>query len=299
MRLQADPAHLIGFHGETRDEVAEELADLRPDWWSGAAVATDGDGRLRGVLTVDAPPEKGRAFMYGPFVDVPAAHPAADKVWQRTADELFSHVSGLSRMDGVGTLDLFGHRQNRLLADFAARHDVAVDDTQRVFELAGAPLRALLVRAADRPSTSDDRVVPMPDDPVVREAVVRLHDRCFPTTVTPGAELVADPGEHIVVVLMGKELLGYATGFTQAEEYFVHMVGVDPRVRSRGVGRILVRGLLARLADRTGARNKAAALIRLGNDASERMFTSLGFDLTIELVNYRRVLQATARGTAP
>src|SRR5687767_12786427 len=36
-RLQQEPAHRIGFHGETEDEIAEELTELIPDW-AGCAV---------------------------------------------------------------------------------------------------------------------------------------------------------------------------------------------------------------------------------------------------------------------
>jgi len=288
VRLQMEPAHLIGFHGTSRAEVTEELGDLRPGWPAGAVVATDRDGRLRGVLSVDV--DDGRAYLYGPFVDVPAGHPAAEQVWCRTAEDLYTSV--LSTVDGKA-VNLFGHRQNRMLADFAARHDASADQVQRVFELTEGPLRALLVHDAGKPSTSDDRVTLLPRADAA--AIAALHDRCFPGGTTTGPQLVAEDGEFTVVVVRGRSgVLGYAAGFTQAEEYFVYAIGVEPTVRSRGVGRMLVRGLLAQLAARTGARNRAAALIRLGNDASERMFTALGFTLTLELVNYRTVGQVIA-----
>jgi ribosomal protein S18 acetylase RimI-like enzyme len=288
-RLQADPAHLIAFHGDSVEEIAEELAGLRPDWVSGAAVATDRTGRLRGVLSVEADHDQHRAYLYGPFVDVPANHPAASQLWQATADALLDLAAGLPRMAGVTRLELFGHRQNRLLADFAARHDASTNTTTRLFTLTDAALRALLVRAADHKPPADDRVCPLPADPAVREAVARLHDRCFPNAPTPGHRLVADAAEHTVVVLLGRDgVLGYAAGYTHAEEYYVDVVGVDPAYRSLGAGRLLVRRLLAELARRGGARNRAAALIRLGNDASERMFTALGFELALELVGYTK-----------
>jgi ribosomal protein S18 acetylase RimI-like enzyme len=290
-RLQADPAHLIAFHGDTVEEITEELAGLRPDWASGAAVATDRTGRLRGVLSIDADGEGHRAYLYGPFVDVPANHPAAGQLWQATADDLLDLAAGLPRMAGVTRLDLFGHRQNRLLADFAARHDARALTTTRLFTLTGAPLRALLVRAADRPADrapgAEDRVCPLPADPEIRAAVARVHDRCFPNAPTPGHRLVADDAEHTVVVLRGRDgVLGYAGGYAQAAEYYVDVVGVDPGYRSLGAGRLLVRRLLSELAGRAGARDRAAALVRLGNDASERMFVALGFTIALELVNY-------------
>src|SRR5262245_17920319 len=123
-RLQQEPAHQIGFHGETEDEIAEELSALTPDWAGGAVLAADRNGRVRGVLTVEVAGK--RAYLYGPFVDVPANHPAAGHVWQATADAMLTHARGLPRLAGVRTLELFGHRDNRLLADFAARHGAPV-----------------------------------------------------------------------------------------------------------------------------------------------------------------------------
>lgn len=285
-RLQADPAHLIAFHGESAGEVAEELADLHPDWAHGAAVATDRSGRLRAVLSIDVDEEQHRAYLYGPFVDVPADHPGAGQLWQATADALLDHVARLPQLAGVTRFDLFGHRRNRLLADFAARHDVLARDTTRLFTLTGANLRALLVRAADEVPPAD-LVGPLPADPAVRDAVSRLHDRCFPNAPTPGHRLVADGSSHTVVVFRARDgVLGYAAGYPQAEEYYVDVVGVDPDHRSRGAGRLLVRRLLVELSRRAGARNQAAAIVRLGNDASERMFTALGFALALELVSY-------------
>jgi len=287
-RLQKEPAHRIAFHGETTEEVAEELDAIEPAWPACAVVAADHNGRLRGVLSVEVDSEQGRAYLYGPFVDVPANHPAAGNLWQATADAMLHQALGLPALAGVRTLNLFGHRENRLLADFADRHGISVTMTTRCFTLTAAPLRSLLVR-----HTPDDRAVPLPADPAVRTAVARLHDRCFPGAPTSGARLVSDDSRHTVVVLMGdKGLLGYAAGYTQAEEYYVDVVGVAEDARSCGVGRSLVRRLLGELAAADGVRDRAAALIRSGNDASERMFTKLGFELTAELVSYQADLAA-------
>ena len=285
-RLQQEPAHQIGFLGDSEHEIAEELAALTPDWAGGAVLAADRNGRVRGVLSVEVAGR--RAYLYGPFVDVPANHPAAGHVWQATADAMLTHACGLSRLAGVRTLDLFGHRDNRLLADFAARHGAPVRMTTRCHTLTAAPLRSLLVRGPGQ----DDRTRLLPDDPRVRAAVADLHDRCFPDAPTVGTDLVT--GErHTVVVLLGERgLLGYAAGYPQAEEYYVDVVGVEEGARSCGVGRTLVRRLLAELAARGGVRDRAAAMIRDGNEASAHMFTKLGFEPGAELVNYQADLTA-------
>jgi len=285
-RLQQEPAHQIGFHGETEDEVAEELAALRPGWVDNAVVAADRNGRVRGVLSFEV--EGRRAYVYGPFVDVPANHPAAGHVWQATADAMLRHARQLPRLAGVRTLDLFGHRQNRLLADFATRHAAPVRMTSKCFTLTAGSLRSILVRGPGQ----DDRTTLLPDDSEIRAAVAALHDRCFPDAPTSGHDLVTGD-RHVVVVLLGERgLLGYAAGYVQAEEYYVDVVGVDEDARSCGVGRTVVRRLLAELAARGGVRDRAAAMIRDGNEASERMFTKLGFEPGAELVNYQVDLTA-------
>lgn len=286
-RLQADPAHNIGYHGESPAEVTEELAGLG-DWASHAVVAEDQNGRLRGVLTVEVVRAGTRAFLWGPYVDVPVNHPAAGQLWRRTADDLFAAAVALPEMAGVTMVDLFGQSDHRLLADFADRHDIPVGTVCRVFSLAGGDLRSLLVRSADALPHQNDRVTVLPADPATHAAVAALHDSCFPNAPTPGEQLVAGEGGHTVVVLHGTELLGYAAGFTQAEEYYVDFVAVDPAVRGLGAGRLLVRRLLTELAARTGPRERASATVNLGNEASEHMFGAIGFTRRSELVNYRR-----------
>jgi ribosomal protein S18 acetylase RimI-like enzyme len=279
-RLQREPAHQIGFHGETEEEIAEELASLTPDWAGGAVVAADRNGRLRGVLSVRVDPRRQHAHLYGPFVDVPANHPAAGNLWQATAEAMLTHARQLPRLAGVRTLEVFGHRENRLLAGFAASHAAPVHTTTRRFTLTAAPLRSLLVRGP----AQDDRVVPLPADPGVRAAVVRLHERCF-----PDAPMLTGT----VVVLLGERgLLGYAAGHTQADEYQIDAVGVDEDARSCGVGRTLVRRLLGELAVRGGVRDRAAVLVRDGDDASTRMVAKLGFTPHAEFVSYRADLGA-------
>src|SRR5207253_4772339 len=158
VRLQADPAHHIAYHGETADEITAELTGMRPDWTTGTLLATDPGGRLRGVLGVEADAEVGRAWLHGPFVDVPANHPAAERIWQKTADALLGRALRMPSLHGITDLELCGHRKHRLLADFAARHNFHTGVTSRVYLLTGQPLRAVLVRDTQG-STVDSAVV--------------------------------------------------------------------------------------------------------------------------------------------
>jgi ribosomal protein S18 acetylase RimI-like enzyme len=291
VRLQAEPAHHIAYHGETAEEITEELTRMRPAWTAGTVLAREHGGRLRGVLSVETDAEVGKAWLHGPFVDVPANHPAAERTWQQTADALLEHALRVPSLRGIADLELCGHRKHRMLADFAARHDFHTGRISRVFLLADAALRAVLVRE----STVDIAVRVLPDD--LKDAVAVLHERCFPGMTVTGRQLVEGSRGHCVVVITGRSgaLIGYAAGYPQEGELYVDFVAVDPDRRSLGAGRALVRGLLRELAARHGARARAAAVIALGNDASERLFTALGFSLAIELVSYRQKLQDVDR----
>lgn len=287
-RLQAEPVHHIAYHGETVEEITGELTSMRPDWTAGTVLAFDQGGRVRGVLSVEADAEVGRAWLHGPFVDVPVHHPAAAQLWHQTADALLERALRLPSLAGTVDLELCGHRQHRLLADFAARHDFRTGRTSRVFLLTGTALRSLLVRGTEADSTVDNAVRVLPADPELRQAVAELHERSFPGRAVTGRHLVEGSRGHCVVVLAGpRGLIGYAAGYPQEGELYVDLVAVDPNCRSKGAGRCLVRGLLRELAARHGARAQAAATIALGNDASERLFTALGFTLHSELVSYR------------
>jgi ribosomal protein S18 acetylase RimI-like enzyme len=231
-------------------------------------------------------------------VDVPANHPAAGQLWQQTADALLEEALRTSATAGIADLELCGHRRHRLLADFAARHDFRTGKTVRVFVLGGPALRSVLVRGKD--SAVDGAVRVLPDDEALRAAVRALHERSFPDAPMTARALVdGDRGHCVVVLTNANGLIGYAAGYPQEGELCVDLVAVTPELRSRGAGRALVRGLLRELAARHGARAQAAAVIALGNDASERLFTALGFTLHVELVSYRQKVGRLIQNIAP
>jgi ribosomal protein S18 acetylase RimI-like enzyme len=288
-RLQAEPAHHIAYHGETVEQITGELTSMRQDWTANAVLAIDSGGRPRGFLSVEADLELGKAWLHGPFIDVPVTHPAAAQLWHQTADAMLPKALAKVNLDKINDLELFGHRQHRLLADFAARHDFHTGQTSRVFLLGGAGLRSILVRGAADESIVDSHVRALPADPVVRQAVLQLHARCCMNGPVTGQQLIDGSRGHSVVVLAdARGLIGYAAGHAQEGELYVDLVVIDPNRRGRGAGRSLVRGLLRELAARHGPTNRATATVALGNDASERMFTALGFAIALEVVSYRR-----------
>lgn len=288
--LQTTPSHHIGFHGDTPAELAAELGDLR--WPSGTVLAVDNTDRVRGVLSVDVDRALGRAWWYGPFVDVPSLHPAADKIWQSTADALYANASALPQLHGIRDNELYGHVEHCRLADFARRHGFPDGDYSSVLTLDGTDLVRMIGTIPERPADTDTDIAELPTPPansVQAAALIRLHERCFPNTYLSAAQLMAGTGDHTVVVATdGPRLLGYAVGSVQPGEYFVDYVAVAEESRGRGIAGALVTTLVQRLADRHGERHQASAVVAGGNAASRRMLHTLGFRPCLELVSYRR-----------
>ncbi|GGP47558.1 GNAT family N-acetyltransferase [Saccharothrix coeruleofusca] len=283
VRLQADTAHHIGYLGETLGELSEELDGFEPR----TVVATDDSGRLCGFLGVEVDRELGRAFLHGPFVDVPVNHPAGSRIWDQNADALYAAVAPL--LDGIADREVFGHTHHRRLAAFAERHGFTAGRASGVYLADGDALRGLLLHDVDCPRTGPAREMRvLPTDAAVHEAVAVLHERCFPKTYLSGRQLVEGSRGHTVVVAMdGDAVLGYAAGKAEPGEYYVDFVAVEPGLRGSGVGAALVTELVWKLAERFGARPQAAAAVLEGNSSSVRMFTRLGFHLHTELVAYR------------
>lgn len=285
-RLQAVPSHHIGYHGETAAELTEELAAL--DFPAHTVVAVDGADRIRGVLSIDVDPETARAWWYGPFVDVPAEHPAADRIWHRTADALLGSV--LPALRGVRDSELYGHVEHRRLAGFAARQGFPAGEYSSLLVVCGVDLVRMIGAVPDSPFPIAELATP-PTDSAVTAAVIRLHDSSFPDSYLSAAGLL-DGDRSVLVATDGGRLVGYAAGGVQPGDYYVDFVAVDPRHQSRGVGRALVTTLVQRLADLHGVRECACAVVAGGNAPSRRMLRELGFTPRLELVGYRK--QATS-----
>ncbi|CAM3768864.1 GNAT family N-acetyltransferase [Kibdelosporangium persicum] len=281
-RLQADPAHHIGFFGYTEEEIADELAGVDPEWQAGALLAFRSSGALCGVLSTDVNAEVGRGWLYGPHIDLPTGHPATPQAWHSTADKLYEAALKLPHLRNIRDLNLYGHTEHRELAEFARRHGFERETATWIFTLKGADLRSMLTQECEK-------VERLPADGSMNAQFADLFGRCFPDTTNTAQQLL-DNDKHMVVALRQADgkLAGFAAGYTQESEHLVDYVAVEPDMRCVGVGRRVVQGLLCELDAGNGAKSQAAAVVRVDNHSSATMFRRLGFDAELELVAYRR-----------
>jgi hypothetical protein len=102
----------IGYFDTTADDIARSLRELTLPVEEGFRLAIQ-DGQIVGVLGIEADPEIGRAWIYGPLV----RHP----LWQAVADQLYA--AALPAIpSGIGQQQLFCDGRNHNCRDFAARH---------------------------------------------------------------------------------------------------------------------------------------------------------------------------------
>ena len=290
-RLQSMPEHHIGYHGETRAELTEELTEMH--WPAATLLAVDDADRVHGVLTAETDVKLGRVWWHGPFVDVPADHPAADRIWDRTADALYEQARELPDLRDIADSELFGDVAHRRLAQFALRHGYGDGTYTSVVALDGVDLVRMIGSVPDSVDGVEIQEFPTPPtDSVAAAALIRLHDECFPNTYLSAAQLLSDEGDRtLVVATAGGRVVGYAVGRVQQLEYYLDFVAVATDFRGRGIAGPLITLLVQRLADRLGERPKVIATVFGTNTSSQRMLGKLGFRPFLEMVGYRLRVQ--------
>ena len=89
-------------------------------------------------------------------------------------------------------------------------------------------------------------------------------------------------GQDALVAEEEGAVIGFLLGFVspQPEPYaYVHLVGIHPEYRRRGVGKALYEAFIARAKTRGATRMKVISAP--GNDASERFHVAMGFSTQV------------------
>ena len=258
-RLQADPAHYIGYLDTDIDALTEQLSSLEPLGLDGVIAATR-DGRLVGVLGVDWDTDPARVWWHGPLVD-------DGEDWDATADALYEHAGALLPPGGLEQ-ELFVDARNERIGAFARRHGFdrerssailtrPLDQLPSIREVEGMTVRAL---------TDADR-----------NAVAALHQQLFAGAHRSGTRLDEGDQRFVLVATQDDELVGYLAAERQEDgQGYLDFLGVPSTARGRGVGERLIAEVCHRLRD--AGSDRVHLTVREDNHDARRLYGRLGFE---------------------
>jgi ribosomal protein S18 acetylase RimI-like enzyme len=306
------PQHHIGYFGLTPEDIRLSLRMFNWPFDRAARLAVVGN-RIAGVLAVDIDKELGRAWLYGPLIDLDdkaaggaseAAHsadspaatrhsppatippapplprsPALPPGWGETADTLYAAVAARLPV-GIGEHEMFVDTANVNCRAFAARHGFATHGQWAIYFITPDRLARLPEATAE---AWDERFAPQ---------LEALHNRLFPGsnyTLTYMRQEWAEKGALLLVATEGDTLTGYFFGRYEAEagEGYVDLVGVDESRRRTGLGRRLMLAGLSRLRGAAGLRQVNLS-VAAGNEAALALYDALGFVRERDMIAFRR-----------
>jgi GNAT superfamily N-acetyltransferase len=113
------------------------------------------------------------------------------------------------------------------------------------------------------------------------DQIVEVIDRWWGGPISTFAHPIFfyELGEHAQVVEDRGEMIGFLLGFISQEPVrtgYIHLVGIHPDYRRRGVGRMLYRSFTD--ICRAAACERIKAITTLGNDGSRSFHLALGWD---------------------
>ena len=130
--LNGNAENHIGYFDTAAADIARSLRELTLPVEEGFRLAIH-DARIVGVLGIEADPEIGRAWVYGPLV----RHPQ----WQAVADQLYA--AALPAIpSGIGQQQIFCDGRNRNCRDFAARNGFELLNESAIMTLSRADFDA-------------------------------------------------------------------------------------------------------------------------------------------------------------
>jgi ribosomal protein S18 acetylase RimI-like enzyme len=270
-RLNSDGTHHIGFFGEGEADIRASLEECLVPTAAGFRLAYEGD-QLVGAFGLDADPEIGRAWLFGPLVE------HAD--WQAVADRLYAEVLLLIPVD-IRDYDLFCDVQNTNLEAFAARHGFPLTSENAVMVLARADYKPSAKRQTQIHTYQENLFEPFE----------KLHKTLFPNAYFTARQMVEKIDEHHQLLFASEDgqLLGYHFGKIEleSESGYVDFLGTDAAARGRGVGAdLLACGLDWMLSASTT--KKVSLTVNAGNVPARSLYEKFGFTTERIMRGYRK-----------
>jgi ribosomal protein S18 acetylase RimI-like enzyme len=272
VRLNSDDTHHIGFFGEGEADVRSSLAECLVPTAEGFQLAYDGD-KLVGVFGVDADPEIGRAWLFGPLIE----HVG----WQSLADELYA-ASIKVIPEGINEQDMFCDVRNSNMADFAERHGFPLHSENAVLTLARADYKKT---ASDKPFSIVDY------SSVFFDQFEQCHNLFFPTTYFTARQIVEklNSTHRMFLGLENGQMKGYH--FCKLEldacSGYIDFIGVDESVRGRGLGAILLAAGIDWMLSFPET-NKISLTVNANNAPALKLYKNFGFVTERVMRGYRK-----------
>jgi len=273
VRLNSDDAHHIGFFGEGEADVRSSLAECLIPLAEGFQLAYDGD-QLVGVFGVDADPEIGRAWLFGPLIEYAG--------WQSLADELYA--AGIKVIpEGISEQDLFCEFRNSNVAAFAERH--------------GFPLRSenavvTLERTDYKKTVSSETPFSIIDySSSFFEQFESCHNLLFPTTYFTAHQIVEklNSTHRLFLGLEDGKMKGYhfCKVETDARSGYIDFIGVDESMRGRGLGAILLAAGIDWMLS-FAETDKIRLTVNANNAPALKLYKNFGFVTERVMRGYRK-----------
>lgn len=260
----------IGFFDTANDDIARSLRELTLPVDEGFRLAIQ-DGQIVGVLGIEADPEIGRAWIYGPLV----RHPQ----WMAVADQLYA--AALPAIPpGIHQQQMFCDGRNRNCQAFAARHGFNLLNESAIMALGRADLDRV------------PRATASPINERYYDQFRDLHPRLMPNTYFTAQQLLdrLDADSHLLIATHEGELFGYV--YFQAgpdlPEGYIDFVAVAETARRRGIGAQLVAAAAHNAFD-----NPDIDFVRLSvnrsNSPALRLYERLGFRQERTMMGFEKI----------
>lgn len=273
VRLNSDDAHHIGFFGEGEADVRSSLAECVIPPAEGFQLAYDGD-QLSGVFGVDADPEIGRAWLFGPLIE----HPD----WQSLADDLYA-ASMKIIPDGINEQDLFCDVQNLNVAAFAKRHGFPLRSENAVVTLERADYK--------KPPPRESPFSIVDYSPEFSEQFEQCHNLLFPTTYFTARQITdkLDSTHRLFLGIENGQMKGYHFCKVDAEARlgYIDFIGVDESMRGRGLGKTLLAAGIDWMLSFPEP-DKISLTVNANNAAALKLYKNFGFVTERVMRGYRK-----------
>ncbi len=269
-KAQTRPSTHMGFMGLQAEQIYDELLELDPPATRTFVLAKDGAQICAGI-GFDLDLERGRAYVWGPFVFTGAPGSSEELVrqlWQQARALLPAQIT---------LLDVFCN---------AANHTVRAWATALGLPLRGEELIYVLKREEFTPTPGAIQ----PLRPEQHAAFIALHEQTFPNTYYNGSTIIEriNTERQVFASGSGAALDGYiyVEAMPEHGEGMIEFVGVAPAARGQGLAKQLLAHALEWMFQ-WATINEIELVVNARNTAAQRLYQSAGFSLRFTMINYR------------